>query len=387
MSVSIHEVTSSSGLRAFVRFPLSLHAQDPCWVPPLLSEDIDTLRRDRNPAFAFCDAAYYLAYRDGKVVGRIAGIVNHRAVQKWGARLARFGWLDFVDDPEVSAALFDACETWSREQGMTGVHGPLAFTDLDPQGMLVHGFDELGTLATIQNPPYYRVHLERLAYEKEVDWIEYRMAVPKQPLPRLARLRKRVEQSLGLEVVRFRSMKEFRPYARPILELVNDAYAPLHEFVPLNDAQIQDVIHQKLRFLRPEYLFVVLDQDERLAAFGLTMPSLAAAMKKARGRLLPFGWFHLLRAMRRETTLDLLLVAVRPDLQGRGVNVLLIDECVKVCIENGIEYAESNPELETNTLVQGQWKFFDARQHKRRRCYLKTWSETIRSQDRNTILK
>jgi len=375
VTVSVRLVETRRDLRRFVAFPGSLLADDPCWVPPLYSDDLHNLRRDRNPAFEFCDAAYWLAYRDGKIVGRIAGIVNHKAVEKSGERVARFGWLDFIDDADVSAALFAAFETWVREQGMTGAHGPLGFTDLDPEGMLVEGFEELSTLATIQNPPYYPVHLERLGYAKEVDWLEFRMKVPEERLKRLTRLRKRVEQSIELEVVRFRKTKEFRQYARPVLRLLNDAYADLHGFVPLTDAQIDDVTKRYFGFLKPEFLYVVLDKDKQLAAFGLTMPSLALAMKKARGRLFPFGWYHLMRAMKHETTLDLLLVAVRSDLQGRGVNVLLIDECLRVCLENGIEYAESNPELETNELVHAQWKFFDVRQHKRRRCYLKSLSE------------
>ena len=375
MTVDVHLVKTHRDLRRFVEFPESLLASDPCWVPPLYGDDLHNLRRDRNPAFEFCDAAYWLAWRDGKAVGRIAGIVNHRAVEKTGARVARFGWLDFVDDPEVSAALFAAFEAWTREQGMKAAHGPLGFIDLDPEGMLVEGFDEMGTLATIQNPPYYPVHLERLGYAKEVDWIEFRIKVPDERLPRLTRLRQRVERGIELEVVRFRTLKEFRPYARPVLLLLNDAYAGLHGFVPLTDRQIDDVIKRYFGFLRPEFLFVVLDGKKQLAAFGMTMPSLARAMQKARGRLFPFGWYHLLRGMKRGTTLDLLLTAVRPDLQGRGVNVLLIDECLRVCLENGIEYAESNPELETNELVSAQWKFFDFRQHKRRRCYLKSFSE------------
>ena len=376
MSVSVREVSSRRDLKRFVRFPLALHAHDPCWIPPLLSDDLHNLRRDRNPAFAFCDAAYFLAHRDGRIVGRIAGIVNHRAVEKWDTRLARFGWLDFEDDRGVSTALLAACERWAREHGMTGLHGPLGFTDLDPQGMLVEGFDQMGTLATIQNPPYYATHVEALGYTKEADWLEFRITVPKQRLPRLTRLRERVERSIELQVVRFRNLREFRPYARPVLELLNDAYVDLHEFIPLSDAQIDDVIDRYFGFLRPEFLQVVLDADGKLAAFGLTMPSLAAAMKRAGGRILPFGWYHLLRALRSETTLEMLLVAVRRDLQGRGINVILIDECLRAAVARGIEYAETNPELETNTLVQAQWKFFDVRQHKRRRCYRRTWGDS-----------
>lgn len=371
MTVELRRIETDRDLKRFVDFPYDLLGDSPHWIPPLRFDELHTLRPGQNPALEFCDTAYWIAERSDRVVGRIAGIVNRRYVEATGSREARFGWVDFVDDEEVTSALFDAAEAWSREQGMTAVHGPLGFTDLDREGMLVEGFDELGTMATIYNPPYYPRHLERLGYEKQVDWVEFYITVPDGVVPRLRRLRRRVEEQNGLRVIHFTSRKVFRPYARPIMDLLNEAYMGLHGFVPLTDAQIDDVIKRYFGLLRPEFLYVVVDADEKLAAFGLTMPSLARALQKARGRLLPFGWLHLLRALRKETTLDLLLVGVRSDLQGRGVNALLIDECLEVCLANGITYAETNPELETNARVQAQWKFFDLRQHKRRRCYVK----------------
>jgi GNAT superfamily N-acetyltransferase len=254
---------------------------------------------------------------------------------------------------------------------MTVAHGPLGFTDLDAEGMLVEGFAERATMATLHNPPYYPAHLERMGYSKQVDWVEYRIAVPSEMPDRLARLCRRVEERLGLRTLHFRSRRELKPWTRPVFALLNEAYAGLHGFVPLTDAQVDDVIRRFFGFLRPEFVFVVLDADDRLAAFGITLPSLAGALQRAKGRLFPLGWFHLLRALRTEKALDLLLVGVRPDLQGHGVNALLIRECIQVCLSHGILYAESNPGLETNSRVQSQWKAFDARQHKRRRCYFK----------------
>ena len=371
MPVSIREVRSSRELRSFVRFPYRLYRDCPFWVPPLLRDEYATLRRDKNPAFENCSARYWLAYRDGEPVGRVAGIINHAYVTKWREQRARFGWLDFIDDRDVSAALFRAVEDWARSEGMTSIHGPLGFTDMDREGMLVEGFSELATMATNYNYPYYPAHTEALGYDKDTDWLEFEVKVPDAIPERVLRIADMTMQRRGLHVLDATRSKDFLPYAREIFGVINLAYENLYGFVPLTEKQIDMYVKQYIPNVVPDYLKLILDKDDKVAAFVIGMPSLSRALQKAKGRLVPFGFLHMLRALRHPRTLDLYLGAVRPDLQGKGADALLITELNKSCIKNGIVSAESNLELEDNVLVQAHWKHFERRQHKRRRCYVK----------------
>jgi ribosomal protein S18 acetylase RimI-like enzyme len=370
----IKEVSSRKELKQFVRFPFSLYGHHPCWVPPLIFDELHTLRRDKNPAFEYCDARYWLAYKEGKIAGRIAGIINHRYIEKWGHNYARFGWVDFVDDPEVVSSLFRAVEEWAMERGMTGIHGPLGFTDMDHEGMLVEGFDELGTLATIYNHPYYPKHLESLGYVKDADWLEFEVKIPTQIPEKAERVERIVKQKLGIRALEAKNAKQMLPYARELFGVLNQAFAPLYAFVPLTDRQIDMYVKQYFSFIKPDYTKILLDANGRVAGFVIGMPSLSRALQKARGRLFPFGFIHLLAAMRKPKSIDLYLGAIRPDLQGKGADALLMTEMNRSAIANGIVSAESNIELEENVKVQSHWKYYDARQHKRRRCYIKTWS-------------
>ncbi|MCG6963400.1 MAG: hypothetical protein LJE95_09050 [Acidobacteria bacterium] len=367
-------MTSRGELKQFVRFPFSLYRNHPCWVPPLILDELHTLRRDKNPAFEYCEARYWLAYKEGKVAGRIAGIVNHRYIEKWGNRYARFGWVDFVDDPEVVASLFGAVEAWAVDLGMSGIHGPLGFTDMDHEGMLVEGFDELGTLAAIYNHPYYPGRLESMGYVKDVDWVEFEVQVPAELPEKAVRVEEIVKRRLGVRVLEAKNAKQILPYARELFGVLNEAFAPLYAFVPLTDRQVEMYVKQYFSFIRPDFTKVLLDADGRVAGFVIGMPSLSRAMQKARGRLLPFGFLHLLAAMRKPRFLDLYLGAIRPDLQGGGADALLMTEMTRSAIAKGIVSAESNIELEENVKVQNHWKYYDARQHKRRRCYIKRWA-------------
>jgi len=370
----IKEVSSRKELKQFIRFPFSLYANHPCWVPPLIFDELHTLRRDKNPAFEYCDASYWLAYKDGKIAGRIAGIINHRYIEKWGNQYARFGWVDFVDDPEVVGALFGAVEQWAMARGMTGIHGPLGFTDMDHEGMLVEGFDELGTLATIYNHPYYPRHLESLGYVKDADWLEFEVKIPTQLPEKAERVERIVKQKLGVRALEAKNAKQILPYARELFGVLNQAFAPLYAFVPLTDRQIDMCVKQYFSFIKPDFTKILLDANGRVAGFVIAMPSLSRALQKARGRLFPFGFVHLLAAMRKPKSIDLYLGAIRPDLQDKGADALLMTEMTRSAIANGIVSAESNIELEENVKVQSHWKYYDARQHKRRRCYLKKWS-------------
>ncbi|NPV87146.1 MAG: hypothetical protein HPY45_14205 [Anaerolineae bacterium] len=371
MNLYIREVLDHATLKVFIRFGNRLYAGNPCHVPALFPDEYNTLRRDRNPAFDHCQARYWMAYLGEKPVGRIAAILNHAHIQKWGQRYMRFGWLDFVDDRHVSAALFQQVENWASEMHCTAIHGPLGFTDLDREGMLVEGFDELGTLATIYNFPYYPAHLEALGYTKDIDWLEYEISVPPQPDPRIARLADIVLRRCHLKVLQARSKSQLLAYAPALFELINAEYEHLYGVVPLTQKQIESYVHQYFGFVSPDLVPVILDENDRMVAFGISMPSLSRALQKSGGELFPLGFWHLLRALRRSDRLDLYLVAVRSEYQGMGVNAVLIDRIQRACNRRGIRFAETNPELENNHLVQAQWKHFNTRQHKRRRCFIK----------------
>ena len=371
MDVQVKEVIEPKELKAFIRFPASLYRDNPYYVPPLYFDESNTLRRDRNPAFEHCDVKYWLALRRGRIVGRVAGIINRLHLEKWNQRYARFGWIDFIDDPEVSGALLNAVESWAKENGMTAVHGPLGFTDLDREGMLIEGFDELGTLATIYNHPYYPVHLEKLGYRKDTDWVEYEMAVPSEPDEKIARIADIALRRNKLRLLDVRRKKQLLAYAEELFHLLDDEYSKLYGVVPLTQKQMDSYIKQYFGFIKPEFVPIVLDTDGRMIAFGITMPSLSRALQKAGGRLFPFGFIHLMKALRKNDRADLYLVAVKSEYQGKGVNAILIHEMNRVYNRLGITRAESNPELETNRMVQEQWKYFEKRQHKRRRCFIK----------------
>jgi GNAT superfamily N-acetyltransferase len=371
MTVEIREVHTPKELQAFIRFPLSLYRGHPCWVPALSMDERNTLRKDINPAFEYCEARYWLAYKDGRIAGRVAAILNRRHLEKWNQSYLRFGWLDFIDDRQVSAALMNTVEAWAREKSLTAVHGPLGFTDLDREGMLVEGFDELGTLATIYNYPYYPQHLEALGYCKDTDWVEYEIPVAGEPNEKIAHLVEVIKRRCKLRLLQVSDKKELLKYAPELFEILNDEYKHLYGVVPLSEKQIQSYIKQYFGFISPEYTPIVLNEEGRMVAFGITMPSLSRALQKGRGNLLPLGWFHLLRALRKNERADLYLVAVRAEYQGRGVNAILIDHMYRFFKQQGIQKVETNPELETNSAVQAQWKYFERRQHKRRRCFVR----------------
>ena len=371
MAIEILEAVSERDLRSFIRFPFDLYRKSPYWVPPLIAEELLTLSRERNPAFETCKARYWLARREGKVVGRIAGIINNAYIKKWGYRYARFGWIDFVDDREVSGALFETFERWALSEGMAAVHGPLGFTDMDHEGMLVEGFDELGTMAALYNYPYYPVHTESRGYSKEADWVEYEIKVPPTIPEKAERIAQITAGRRGVHVLDAKKPKDFLPYAHQIFDVINETYADLFSFTPLTETQI--TYYTKLYFpnIVADYVKLLLDGQNRVAGFVIAMPSLSRALQKARGRLFPFGFMHLLIALKRPKYIDLYLGAVRRDLQGKGVDALLMSELARTCIRNHIISAESNLELEENKLVQALWRNFERRRHKRRRCYLK----------------
>jgi GNAT superfamily N-acetyltransferase len=364
---------SNAQLKKFTQFQIDLYKDNKFYVPPLISDDVNTLSPRKNPAFDFCDAAYFMAYRDGKPVGRIAGIINKQVNEKSGENVVRFGFIDFIDDNEVSAALLKAVEEWGRKQGMSKIIGPLGFTDLDHEGMLVEGFDELSTMATIYNYPYYPQHLEKLGYQKESDWLEFVMDVPEGIPDKYSRIADIVKKKYGLKVLKFKSRKKIKEeYGHALFNLVNEAYENLYQYSTLTERQIDCYIEQYLGLLDLDLVSVVVDSDNRLIGVGISMPSMSRALQKSRGRIFPFGWVHLLKGLKgKNDRVDLLLVAVKPEYQNKGVNALLFQDLIPYYIKKGYRYAESNPEMETNAKVQGQWEYFGNRQHRRRRAYAK----------------
>lgn len=374
MSVEIVKVETNGQLKKFVRYNYELYKECPYAVPELYEDAMNTLRRDRNAAFEFCEADYFLALRDGKIVGRVAAIINHCANERWGTKAARFGWVDFIDDAEVVDALFATVEQWARERGMTELQGPLGFTDLDREGMLVEGFDRLGTMATIYNHPYYPQQMERLGFEKDADWVEFLIKVPEKTWDKADRLSSIIARKYKLRVVQCKSRGELaKRYGKALFALVNECYAPLYGFSPLSDRQVEQLIKQYLPAIDLRLVSLIVDENDNLVALGVTLASLSIALQKAKGRLLPFGWFHLVKALffSRPKRLDFLLVAIKPEYQSKGVMAMLFNDLMPRYIAMGFEDVETNPELETNNKVQAQWESFEKEQHKRRRAYKK----------------
>lgn len=371
MAVVVREVVNRRDLRRFILFPFRLYRGNTCWVPPLLLDEWNTLSSRKNPAYRHCRVRLLLAEKDGKPAGRVAAIINEKYIQKWGNKYCRFGWLDFVDDPEVSAALLGAVEGWARENGLEAVHGPMGFTDLDREGMLIEGFAERGTYSTYYNHPYYPRHLEALGYTKDVDWVEFHLKAPAEVPPRVVRVQELVLQRSGLRIVEPR-LKTMLGYVHKIFDLVNEAYTELYGVVELTPEQVDMYVKQFFSFLNPDYAKIVVDAEDRVVAFGLAIPSLSRALQLCRGRLFPFGWLLLLWALKHPREIDMLLVAVKPEYQARGLTAILMTEITRNCLAQGVQGAETNPELESNTQVQALWKHYDARQHKRRRCFLKS---------------
>ena len=373
--VTIKKVSSSSELKKFIRFNYELYKNNPYSVPDLEDDMMSTLDKNKNAAFEFCDADYFLAYKDGKLVGRVAAIINNRANETWGKKDVRFGWIDFIDDAEVSDALIKTVEQWGVERGMTHIQGPLGFTDFDAEGMLIEGFDQLSTMATIYNYPYYPEHMSRMGFEKEADWVEYKIYIPEAIPEKHKRISDLIQRKYNLKVVKCTSAKEIASkYGQAIFDLMNEAYAPLFGYSALSPKQIDQYIKSYLPILDLRMVTLVTDAEDKLVAVGISMPSLSTALQKAKGRMLPFGWYHLLKTIflkKYPKMLDLLLVAVKPEYQNKGVTALIFSDLITVYRGIGFEYAESNPELELNNKVQAQWDYFKTEQHKRRRCFVK----------------
>lgn len=375
MSVIIKKVTSKDDLMKFIQFGIDLYKGNEYFVPPLIYDERATLNRSKNPAFDHCDATYFLAYRDGEIVGRIAVIINYKSNERWNQKHARFGFVDFIDDEDVVDSLFGAAESWARSRGMEKIHGPLGFTDLDHEGMLIEGFDRMGTMATIYNYPYYQKHMERMGYVKDKDWVEFLIQIPPEVPERFSRMGEIVKKRFGMTVKHLQRKQDVYPYAREMFILINNAYKDLYGYVELSDKQIDYYVDMYIPMIRLDFVTLVLRQnDNKLVGVGIGLPSMSDALRKAKGRFLPNGWYHLYKALKgngHNGVLDLLMIAVDPEYQGKGVNALMFNEFIPAANKLGMTKAESNIELEDNSKVHSMWNGLEYEQHKRRRAFIK----------------
>jgi GNAT superfamily N-acetyltransferase len=373
-SIILERIQSVSGLKRFIDFQFRLYKGNPYWCPPLRMDELKTLRKDKNPAFEFCEAEYWMAWRGKTPVGRIAGILSHKANERWNERLVRFGWIDFIDDPEVSGLLIQTVSDWGKSKGMTGIHGPLGFSDMDNEGMLIDGFDQLAIMTSIYNHPYYRAHMEQMGFVKAADWVQYEFDIP--PIPeKFEKTKELVEQRYNVKVVRAKKSRELLPYARKMFRMLNDAYRDLYGFVALTEKQMDAYTKQYFGFIRPEFVSFIVDRKDDIVGFGISLPNLTYALQKSNGRLFPLGWWHLMKAIRKNEIIDMYLLGVHPDYHGKGVAALFFYEMHKAYLDFGIRKAISSPQLDDNIKALSIWKNFPGRKNVLRRVWIRHFRE------------
>ena len=372
MNITIKEVTTAKERRQFVHFPNELYKDNPYYVPTLEKADIDALDQKKNHAFEFCEGKYWMALDEkGRIVGRIAGIVNRQYNEKTGVAFARFGFLDFIDDNDVVDALFDTVEGWAREKGMKKMNGPLGFLEFDASGVLVMGFDELPTAYGKYNFPYYEPQLLRRGYVKDTDWVEFSVKMPDNIDEWFSRPAKLISQRYHLHQAVIDSKKQMVSYFPQCTKVLNETYRNIHGFSELTKTQVDDLIKQFVPNLNTDFVSIILDEKDEAVAFGIAMPSLSKALQKCHGKLFPFGWRHILHAIHHNDTLDLLLIGIAEPYQGKGLNAMIFDKVAPAIKRYGIKYLETTRELEENSSVQNMWNRFETRLHKRARCYIK----------------
>ncbi len=375
-TIEIKQVSNRKELTQFVQFYYDLYRGNNYAVPYLFNEEMNTLRSDRNPSFECCDARYFMAFRNGHLVGRVAAIINRRANECWQRRQIRFGWFDFIDDQEVSKALLQAVEDWGRKEGMTELAGPLGFIDTDREGMLVEGFDQLSTMYINYNHPYYPKHMEQMkGFEKANDWVEMKVRVPEVVPEKFSKITEMVRKRYGLRVHKF-TRKELidQGYGRQLFDLLNTTYKDLYGFSQLSDRQIDKLVNDYIKIADLNLVTAIMDGD-KMVGFGITFPSFSHAMQKTRdGRFLPFGWWHMLKVLKWHKTpiVDLLLIGVLPEYRSKGANALIFDDLIRWFQRYHFQWAETGPQMESNEGVLSQWQYLEATQHRRHRCYRKT---------------
>ena len=373
-TITIKEIKTNRELKRFVQFGVDLYKGNPYYCPPIILDEINTFKKSGNPALEVCEYVLYMAYRDGEVVGRIAGIVNYRANEAWGVKKCRFGWFETIDDYEVFKALLDAVAEWGKNKGMERLNGPVGFTDFDHQGLLIEGFDHNSPMASLYTHPYYVAHYERYGLEKEMDWIEFQIHPPKEAPERVQRIARLVEERYGLHTVKVKNSRELRRrYGYTYFDVLDEAYQKLYNYQPMTKQQKEYYCKMFFPIINFDFVTMVANDKDEIVAVGLGMPSLSEALRKCRGRLFPFGWYHLLKALKAKkmTDFDLLLIGVRPSYQDKGINALIIDEMTPYFSKYGIKRIETTAILETNHKSQANFVIFDHIQHKRRRAFTK----------------
>lgn len=367
----IRPVSSKKELKKFINFQFQLYKNNPFWCPPLKFDELNTLTPEKNPAFDFCEARYWIAFREGKPVGRIAGIINHNANKRWNEKLVRFGWIDFIDDFSVSSALIEEVKKWGKEKGMQGIHGPLGFTDMDPEGMLYEGFDQVSALSAIYNFPYYPVHLEKLGFGKAVDWVQYSIPVPEAIPDKVERTARLVAGKYNVRVFKPKRRKDLLPYARKMFEMQNIAFNELYGYATLTERQMDLYTTQYFGFIKKEFVSFVLDSKNDVIAYGISLPDLSSALQKCNGNLFPFGFIHLIRKMRKNKAVHMYLIGVRPDYHGKGVLAMIFEDLHHSYLKEGIERTTTHPQLEENIKALSIWKNYEGGINIRRRCWIK----------------
>lgn len=370
-TVSLIEVKTARDLKNFIDFPMQLYKHNKNYVPSLINDEKNVWNPKENPALAYSDAKQFLAYKDEKIVGRVAAILNHKEEKELGISKVRFGWLDFINDFEVSEALINAVITFAKEKNIKKIEGPMGFTNLDKAGMLIMGFDKLATMIGLYNFEYYSEHLEKLGLVKEKEWVEYEMDFPTVLSEKVKKFSDLVAQKYKLKVLDFKNKKKIIPYIEPMFKLLDQTYNTLSTYTPITDEQIKTYKEKYFPFIDKNYIICVEDENHNLVSFAVTMPSYSKALQKSKGKLFPFGWWHFLQAGKKNDRANFYLIGIHPEYQRRGVTAIIFKEIFVRFNKMGIKFAETNPELEENKGVQALWQDYNPTNHKRRRTYSK----------------
>ena len=370
--ITTKKVTNQKELKQFVTFPFHLYKNSKYWVPPLIKDEMETLDESKNPVFKNAESTYFLAYKDGKIVGRIAVIINRLDIEEIGKKKVRFGWLDMIDDIEVTKTLLEKVYEIGRANDLEYAEGPVGFSNMEKAGILTKGFDELNTMITWYHHPYYAEHFEKLGFEKQATWVEYKLSIPPSIKDKVAKFSRIVRERYELSVIRFKNKKEILPYVDAMFGLLNSTYNTLQTFVPIQQYQIDYYKEKYFSFIHPDYITCIKDKEGKLIAFSIVMPSFSKALKKANGTLFPFGWYHLWQAQRKTDRAAFYLIGIDPEYQGKGVTAIIFEEMQYLFNSKGIDKVETNPELIENTAVQLLWKDYNPIQHKERSTFKKS---------------